>query len=242
MADRRDLPAAASGAAVLGSRSARRQMAAVLAVAADAGAYSVGFTLARGSLNGFTIYYSGDSSGGANRRQHGITRATWAAQPLHPDHAAPDTQRGAAASCAAQPSSNVTSAQDVCAATSAHAPAAASQAPPTAAARRRGCRGGQKHRKRAQARHKHAPTSTEAMGAPERASAPAAAHNVCTASATSTCARPAPHGPTAAGSTSTPLSASAPAFLPRGGKRVRYADDSSQAASRAEQQSMQSVG
>ena len=57
------VPAAAQSAAVLGSRSARRQLRAVLADAAAIGAYSVGFATARGVLTGFTVYFSGDFAG-----------------------------------------------------------------------------------------------------------------------------------------------------------------------------------
>ena len=57
-------PAPPPAAAVLGSRSARRQVNAVLAMARDAGAYSVGFALMRGSLSGFTVYFGCSAGGG----------------------------------------------------------------------------------------------------------------------------------------------------------------------------------
>ena len=169
-ADRRGAPAAApSGAAVLGSRSARRQVGCVLAAAAEAGAYSVGFTLARGSLTGFTIYYSGDSSGGAERRRHGLTRTCWAAS-------APTTRNAAADSAARPP---LAGEQVVSAATCADAPAMASLAPATAARRRRGCRGGAKHKKRNEAEHKAAAASAaKPAGACAAADAAADYHDV----------------------------------------------------------------
>ena len=60
-------PAAASGAARLGSRGARRQIRSVLADAAGAGAYSVGFNVTCGAVTGFTVYLSGDFAGAGER-------------------------------------------------------------------------------------------------------------------------------------------------------------------------------
>ena len=57
------LPAAAPSAAVLGGRNSRRQVRAMLTLAAEAGAYSVGVSIARGGLSGFTVYYLGDLAG-----------------------------------------------------------------------------------------------------------------------------------------------------------------------------------
>ena len=54
---------------MLGSRSARRQIDAVLARARAAGAYSVGFALTRGALTGFTVYLDGSAAGGVCRQQ-----------------------------------------------------------------------------------------------------------------------------------------------------------------------------
>ena len=173
-------------------------------------------------LAGFTIYYSGDSSGGAERRHQGIVRTTRAAQ-----HAAPKDVRDAAAMCAAMRiSPQAASAQAVGAATCASTPAAAQMAPPTAAMRRRGCRGGKKHKKRMQTRHEPPPAPGAAVGVCARACAPASASSVNTGNANSSpLQHPAPRGPSMTGSTSTVLSASATAFLPRGGKRVRDGDD-----------------
>ena len=69
-------PQAAGSAAVLGSRNARRQVQAVLAHAAEFGAYSVGFQLGRGRLDGFTIYLAGNFAGcGALRSSHSMAAA-----------------------------------------------------------------------------------------------------------------------------------------------------------------------
>ena len=172
-ADRRT-PAAASGAAVLGSRSFRRQVSTVLALAAEAGAYSVGFTFARGALTGFTVYNSGDSSGGAGKRHSGFTCPVQAAPAFNVNRAAPaQSEPRAAASRAAQPSPQA-NAQDACA-LHAHAQAAAESAPTAAARRRRGCRGGAKHKTRTQTGHGRAAAPGLAGSAPERAGAPAAA-------------------------------------------------------------------
>ena len=210
---------------MLGSRSARRQVNAILGLAADAGAYSVGFTLARGSLTGFTVYYNGDSSGGASRRQQaGFTRAVGQTPPPDIHVAASDARAPGTAAQSAVPTSQDAT-QDACAATGAHTPAMDAPAPPMAARRRRGCRGGSKHRKRTPG-HNGAPESTVAtMSARVRA----CAHIMeacCRMSDTtmSACTRPAPDNPSATGSTPTALSSSAAPFFPRGGKRVREAD------------------
>ena len=72
---------AALSAAVLGSRNARRQVQAAMAHAAEYGAYSVGFSLGRGCLTGFTIYLAGNFAGcGAGRAPQGMA-ATCAVQP-----------------------------------------------------------------------------------------------------------------------------------------------------------------
>ena len=75
-------PAAATRAAVLGSRSARRQMKTLLADAAAAGAYSVSCKLARGSIVGFTIHLKCWAANGA---QHGElhTGSPRAGAPTH---------------------------------------------------------------------------------------------------------------------------------------------------------------
>ena len=72
---------AAGSAAVLGSRNARRQVQAAMAHAAEYGAYSVGFSLGRGCLTGFTIYLAGNFAGcGTGRAPHGMA-ASCAVQP-----------------------------------------------------------------------------------------------------------------------------------------------------------------
>ena len=112
--------AAAQSAAVLGSRNARRQMKSVLTAATQAGAYSVGFSVARGGLTGFSVYLAGDFAG-AGQGIKGVARFTRAVPT--PSRLAP--------TAAAQPTARNTSA------------AAAAPAQP-AAARRRGCRAGAK--------------------------------------------------------------------------------------------------
>ena len=116
------MPAAASSAAVLGSRNARRQLRSVLAVAAETGAYSVGFCSARGELTGFTVYFAGDFAGASKRP-------------------------GTAATCAVPRSSRLAS-TDASAQPTARAPAASTAPAPPAAVRRRGCRAGAKVQQR----------------------------------------------------------------------------------------------
>ena len=72
---------AAVSAAVLGSRNARRQVQAVLAHAAEFGAYSVGFQLGRGRLDGFTIYLAGNFAGCGALRASQSMAAACAMQP-----------------------------------------------------------------------------------------------------------------------------------------------------------------
>ena len=118
-------PAAAQSAAVLGSRNARRQLRSVLTAAAEAGAYSVGFCVARGGLTGFSVYFAGDFAG-AGKHQHAGTAAYSCAVPR--------TSRLEATIASAQPT--------------ARAPAASTAPALPAAARRRGCRAGDKVQQR----------------------------------------------------------------------------------------------
>ena len=113
-------PAAASGAARLGSRGARRQIRSVLADAAGAGAYSVGFNVTCGAVTGFTVYLSGDFAG-AGERVYARAAASSAARAAsqYDAHALPTARV-----------------------------VAASPAPLTAAKRRRGCRAGARHQQR----------------------------------------------------------------------------------------------
>ena len=53
---------------MLSSRNGRRQARAALGYAAEFGAYSVGFTLARGALAGFTVYFDGRHAGCSAQR------------------------------------------------------------------------------------------------------------------------------------------------------------------------------
>ena len=133
------MPAAATSAAVLGSRSARRQMKSVLAIASEAGAYSVGFSVVRGGLTGFSVYLAGDFAGACK----GI--------------------KGAAAfNCAVPHASKVATNVHAPPVMGAHA-AAAAPAPP-AAPRKRGCRAGAKvqQRRRQGARERPSPMAPTA--------------------------------------------------------------------------------
>ena len=116
------VPAAARSAAVLGSRNARRQLRSVLTAAAEAGAYSVGFCVARGGLTGFSVYFAGDFAGAGKRASSGAAAYYCAA---------PHSSRGDSTTASAQP-------------TTARAPAASAAPAQPAAARRRGCRAGAK--------------------------------------------------------------------------------------------------
>ena len=82
--------AAAQSAAVPGHRSFRRYVKSALNVAAEAGAYSVGFEGVRGVLPGFTVYLSGEWARGrtvhtaahrATTQPSGRNLATELAQP-----------------------------------------------------------------------------------------------------------------------------------------------------------------
>ena len=138
----RGSPAAAQSAAVLGSRNARRQLKFVLAAAAEAGAYSVGFSVARGGLTGFSIYLAGDFAGAC--RGSASAAAFTCAAPRRSGaqetvHALPTTARATAAAAApAQP----------------------------AAARKRGCRAGARQQQRRQgASERSKPTAPAAWHA-----------------------------------------------------------------------------
>ena len=124
---------------MLGSRKVRRQMKAVLAVAAEAGAYSVGFGMTRGGLTGFSVYFSDDFSGA----QRSFT--------------------GAAAFTCAVPHSSQVAASNVHALPTGRAPAAAAAPATPAAARKRGCRAGAKQQlRRHGARGRSTPTAQTA--------------------------------------------------------------------------------
>ena len=78
------VPAAALSAAALGSRNGRRQLRAVLAAAAEVGAYSVGFRATRGGLTGFTIYLLGDFAGASQGiKGRGCSNVRRAADVVH---------------------------------------------------------------------------------------------------------------------------------------------------------------
>ena len=62
--------AAAPSASVPGRRTFRRHVKSALAIAAEAGAYSVGFEGVRGVLPGFTVYLSGEFCGAGGRAPH----------------------------------------------------------------------------------------------------------------------------------------------------------------------------
>ena len=121
---------------MLGSRNARRQLKFVLAAASEAGAYSVGFNVARGGLAGFSVYLAGDFAGAGK----GIS--------------------GRAAFTCAVPRASTT-VNDAQALPVRGAPAAAAAAPDLPAARRkRGCRAGAKKQQR---RHGARERSTPAV-------------------------------------------------------------------------------
>ena len=127
---------------MLGSRNSRRQLQAVLAAAAEAGAYSVGFCVARGGLSGFSVYFAGDYAGACR-----------------------GTNGAAAYTCAVPPSSRVAP-TTACAQPTARTPAAAAAPAPPAAARKRGCRAGAKQQLR---RHGGRGRSTATVAAVEPA-------------------------------------------------------------------------
>ena len=162
-------PAAASRAAVLGSRSTRRQVKTLLADAAAAGACSVSFKLARGSLVGFTIHLPCCAANGAKHgdKHTGSPRAGAKTQteradvppaqptPTRVDRCAAPPQKApnnhmASDSCACEAYAALPSA---CAAGPALVSAAGSAQPPAtaptpdAARRRRGTRGGVRQRR-----------------------------------------------------------------------------------------------
>ena len=151
--------AAAWSAARLGGRTARRQVQAALAHAAEFGAYSVGFALERGGLAGFTVYFTGPSHAGCadGRRTCFNTAAKCAVQPSSRGHGMHGHAQPMARDAASRrqpwqqhPQHNV--AEKRSAAFLPHcaegaAPGAAS-APATAAARRRGCRAGKRRSRR----------------------------------------------------------------------------------------------
>ena len=102
----RGSPAAARSAAVLGSRNARRQLKSVLAAAAEVGAYSVGFSVARGGLTGFSIYFAGDFAGACKGSASAAAFTCAAPRPSgaqQTGHALPTTARAAATAAPAGP-------------------------------------------------------------------------------------------------------------------------------------------
>ena len=127
------MPAAAQSAAVLGSRNARRQLRSVLAAAAEAGAYSVGFTVVRGGLTGFSVYLAGDFAG-AHKGSTGTAASTCAVPPHAP-----------------------TTATSVHTLPSMGAPAATAAPAMQAARRKRGCRAGAKEQRRRHDAREHKP-------------------------------------------------------------------------------------
>ena len=139
---------AAVSAAVLGSRSARRQVQAVLAHAAEFGAYSVGFQLGRGCLNGFTIYLAGNYAGCGARRTPQGTAATCAVQPpTARDRAAGHAQPKARAAAARGQHRAAPRDEQAPQPEDAVQPHCAAQPQDAPARRMRGCRAG--HRRRA---------------------------------------------------------------------------------------------
>ena len=211
---------AAVSAAVLGSRNARRQMQAALAHAAEFGAYSVGFQLGRGCLNGFTIYLAGNYAGCGARRTPQGTAATCAVQPptardRAAGHAQPKARAAAArgqhraAPCDEQAPQPGDAAQPHC---------AAQDAP---AKRMRGCRAGRRRRARRATGSRLSAAATAATrshaddGSSSMAHVPADSVHVCkVGSEREACVGPpAPCAPPKAPPPSF-LSPSAPSFTP----------------------------
>ena len=193
---------------MLGGRNARRQIRSVLADAAGAGAYSVAFSVARGALLGFTIYFSGDFCGaGARAASAPPTRTTVHVAGRAGDESGDAPAPRAAAVCAAQPSPQGESACSVEKATMpANAPAKAAQA------RRRGCRAGRRKR-----RVSSSGVDACACPAPRHVSAPrveARAPSAAAPSPPSPPSLPASLPLSAAGPSSSSLSALAPVFAP----------------------------
>ena len=166
-------PQAAWGAAVLGSRNARRQVRAALAHAHEMGAYSVGFTLGRGGLAGFTIYLSGNCTGrGAKRPPQGMA-ATSAMPPpsgmVRPAAGQMQPRECAAVSRGQRPSQLVTGDRPVDVHDVQPQADDKAQARDAPAGRRRGCRAGARRRRR---RDAPAPAAVCAPQRPPRAPAP----------------------------------------------------------------------
>ena len=149
-------------AAVLGSRNARRQVQAVLAHAAEFGAYSVGFQLGRGCLNGFTIYLAGNYAGcGARRTPHGMAASCAVQPPAARSRAAGHAQpkaRAAASRGQHRPAPRDGHAAQFMDAVQPHCAARTDDAPRK---RTRGCRAGQRRR----AQHGHGSRSSAAAAA-----------------------------------------------------------------------------
>ena len=186
--------AAARSAAVLGSRNARRQLKSVLTAASEAGAYSVGFSVARGGLTGFSVYFAGDFAGASR-----------------------DIMGAAAFTRAVPRSSTTTNAQALPAE---RAPAASAAPAPPAAARRRGCRAGAKQQLRRQgARGRSEPTAQIARPAAPleggaKAALPPGLHNTTHEPATPPVPPLHKTDPSLSAQPSSALSPLAPAFSP----------------------------
>ena len=145
-------PQAAGSAAVLGSRNARRQVRAALEHAREAGAYSVGFSLGRGSLTGFTIYLEGNCTGGGARRTPQGTAAVSAVPPqpgkVRPAAGHSQPRASAAASRGQRPSQHVAVNQSVEVHDAQPQDDLQPQARDAPAGRKRGCRAGARRRAR----------------------------------------------------------------------------------------------
>ena len=212
---------AAEGAAMLSSRNGRRQARAALGYAAEFGAYSVGFTLARGALAGFTVYFDGRHAGCSAQRTATPMAALSAMGPIqrggHPTNGSAQPSARSAASQRQQwqhgqqqqhskPSIGAAVGDFVCADSAADAPAAAR--------RRRGCRGGQKRRsKRGTGGHSSAAAPQSTCNSVPVGSSAALLPDVPSSSDGGTrMGPPAPSAPPKGSSSS--LSHSAPAFTP----------------------------
>ena len=139
---------AALSAAVLGSRNARRQVQAAMAHAAEYGAYSVGFSLGRGCLTGFTIYLAGNFAGcGAGRAPQGMAATCAVQPPTARDRAAGHAQPKARAAASRGQRPAVPCDEHAVQPQDAVLPHCAAQ-PQDAPKRTRGCRAGQRRRAR----------------------------------------------------------------------------------------------
>ena len=239
-------PAAASRAAVLGSRSSRRQLKSLLADAAAAGACSVSCKLARGSLVGFTIHFKCCAANGAKHGDHhtGSPRAGAPTQTVRADVPPAQTATSRVARCAAPPTKapnthHVADSCDcephaalssACAAGPALVDAAGSAQPPAtaptpdAARRRRGTRGGVRQRRHSNKRQQFNNKSNNLKSHSHPHLPPASSKPSLPSDALPPPPRPPPPSPAQTQPTSPPHqspSAIAPCSPAASGKRVR---------------------